>query len=292
MRQLFSCAALAALGLALLASPSAADGPIKNKAKPPGPSYEVPYSLTIPKHVVVRAKINGKGPFNFILDTGAPALFVAVPVCKKLGIKGDANNWGTFDRFEIEGGVVIEKLKGRVETPFQLEGMNGMGLAGVEVHGMIGYNVLAKYRMTIDFTRDKMIWTPLDYKPVAPMGLGGKGGAPGGLEMMGNIMKLLGGFMGRKAAPDTVVRGFLGVTLADEEGGEYPVVKGVLESGPAAKAGLKAGDKVLRVNTRGVYNVEDVLRMAGKVAPGDKVTLTVQRDKEKKDITFTAGEGI
>ena len=38
-------------------------------------SFEVPYRLTAVKHIVVRAKINGKGPFNFILDTGAPALF-------------------------------------------------------------------------------------------------------------------------------------------------------------------------------------------------------------------------
>ena len=30
--------------------------------------------MTTFQHVLVRAKINGKGPFNFILDTGAPAL--------------------------------------------------------------------------------------------------------------------------------------------------------------------------------------------------------------------------
>src|SRR5262249_17780726 len=97
-------------------------------------TFEVPFRLTIPKHIMVRAKINNKGPFNFILDTGAPALFVAVPVVKKLGVKPDANGWATFDRFEIEGGVVLNNAKGRAETPFQLEGMNGMGLAGAELH--------------------------------------------------------------------------------------------------------------------------------------------------------------
>ena len=44
-----------------------ADEKGKEAAKP----IEVPYRLTVPKHVLVRAKINGKGPFNFILDTGA-----------------------------------------------------------------------------------------------------------------------------------------------------------------------------------------------------------------------------
>src|SRR5262245_60232922 len=139
------------LGWALLVPPLAAEEP--KKADPE--KYDVPYRLTIPKHILVRAKINGKGPFNFILDTGAPALFVATHVSEKLGVKPNRNGWGTFERFEIEGGVVLKNATGRIETPFQLEGMNGMGLAGAELHGIIGYNVLAQFRMEIDFTRDK-----------------------------------------------------------------------------------------------------------------------------------------
>src|SRR5262245_19472174 len=72
-------------------------------------AFEIPYRLTDVKHVLIRAKINGKGPFNFILDTGAPALFVSTAVCKKLGIEADKKGWGTFERFEIEGGVVLKK---------------------------------------------------------------------------------------------------------------------------------------------------------------------------------------
>ena len=57
----------------------------------------------------------------------------------------------------------------------------------MEIHGLIGYNMLAKYRMEIDFTRDKMIWTELDFEPkLEPMGgKGGKGGGQGGLEIIG-----------------------------------------------------------------------------------------------------------
>src|SRR5258707_10958430 len=104
-------------------------------------TFEIPYRLTDTLHVMVRVKINGKGPYNFILDTGAPALFVSTGICKKLGLEADKNGWGTFERFEIEGGAVIAKAKGRIEDPFQLRGMNKMGLAGAELHGIIGYNV-------------------------------------------------------------------------------------------------------------------------------------------------------
>jgi hypothetical protein len=285
MRTLWSCAALAALSLAPAAE---ARAPVPDKSAPR--SFEVPYRLTVPKHVLVRAKINGKGPFNFILDTGAPALFVATPVCKKLGVEADRNGWGTFDRFEIEGGVVLTKVKGRVETPFQLEGMNGMGLAGAEVHGMIGFNILARYRMKIDFARDKMVWEPLDYEPKAPAGMGARGGSVGGLEIIGSIMKGLGMVLGRKATPEVRLRGFWGVELA--EGDDSPVVRSVLAAGPAGSAGVRAGDRLTHVQGRSVQNVEDVHRFARKLAPGDRVKLTVVRGKETKEITVKTGEGL
>jgi hypothetical protein len=283
MKHLWSCAALTAI---CLAPPLRADEPVKKDAKP----IEVPYRTTIPKHILVRAKINGKGPFNFILDTGAPALFVSTAVCKKLGVEPDKNSWGTFDKFEIEGGVVIPKAKGRIEDPFQLEGMNAMGLAGAELHGVIGYNILARYKMEIDFTKDKMVWTPLDYDPEAPKGMGGKGGT-GGLEFMGTIMKMFGAFLGKKPAPDVAPRGFLGVEL-EQKGDDVVVVKSVLEKSPAAKAGVKAGDRITKVKGRTIENIEDIQRFIKKLKADEPVSLTVERGKDKMEISFTTGEGL
>src|SRR4051812_38422109 len=134
-------------------------------------SYEIPYKFTSANHIVVRAKINGKGPFNFVLDTGAPALYVAVPVGKKANVKADDDGWADLDKLELEGGLVMKKARCRVETPFQLTGMNGLGLAGMEIHGLMGYNILSQYRMTFDFTNDKLIFTELDYKPEQPFSL-------------------------------------------------------------------------------------------------------------------------
>jgi hypothetical protein len=286
MKSFWSCAAL---GVLCLAPGARADGPPKPAAK----SFEVPYRLTVVKHIVVRAKINGKGPFNFILDTGAPALFIAPDAAKKAGVEPDAKGWGVFDKFEIEGGVVLEKAEGRVEKPFQLDGMNGLGLAGVELHGMIGYNILARYRMTIDFTKDKMIWTPLDYKPVEPKRING-GGASGGLEVMGTLMKFLGALTGAKPEPDYTLRGFLGVDLEDKEDVEYPVVKSALADGPAAKAGLRAGDLITHFKGRSVTNTADVRRFAQKLTAGAPVALTIKRGGEKEpiEINFMTGAGL
>jgi hypothetical protein len=288
MQIFWSCALLALVGPA---APARAAEPGQKGAKEAPKTYQIPYKTTIPKHIVVRAKINGKGPFNFILDTGAPLLFLATTAAKKAGVKADKDGWATPDRIDIEGGLRLPKTRVRVETPFQLEGMNGMGLAGVELHGMIGYNVLAHYRMQIDFTRDKMAWTALDYKPEIDFGKRrGGGGAGGGLEMMGSLMKGLGGMLGRKPAPAVQLRGFLGLTLG--QGEEFPLVEAVLGKGPAGRAGLQKGDLITRVNGRSVAQVIDVLKHAGGLPPGGEVKLTVLRGKESKTITFKTGEGI
>lgn len=278
---------LSALGLVVPSTQ--ADEPKKVEAE----HYQVPYRLTIPKHIMVRAKINGKGPFNFILDTGAPALFLATKVADKLGVKSD-KGWGKFDRFEIEGGLVVKDAIGRIETPFQLEGMNGMGLAGAELHGVIGYNILAQYRMEIDFTKDKMVWTKLDWKPKEPMGLrekGGGGGA-GGLELVGSLMKIFGGLLGRKANPDISPRGFLGLEVMEDDG--ITIVKSVLPNGPAAEAGLQAGDRIIKFRGRSIYGLDEFMKYSSRAVGGESVEAVIKRGKDspEKTITIKTGEGF
>jgi hypothetical protein len=144
--------------LALAADPESVDN-----------RFEVPYKLTDTQHVLVRAKINGKGPFNLILDTGAPAVFITKPLAKKTGVEIDGKGWGRLDQFEIEGGLSVPNVKTRVEDLVQLDGMNSMGLAGVELHGVIGYNVLAQFRIVYDFTADKLAFEPIPgFEPPAP----------------------------------------------------------------------------------------------------------------------------
>jgi hypothetical protein len=249
----------------------------------------VPYRLTPTQHVLVRAKINGKGPFNFILDTGAPALFMVNKVAEKAGVEANRRGLSKVDRFEVEGGVVFENAQGRVEDLFQIEGMNGMGLAGVELHGVIGYNLLAQYRIQFDFTKDKLAWNKLEFDP-PPIGrMGGRGGSAG-LDALGTMMKFVGALMGIRPNFAVEPRGFLGAELADDDGNV--TVKRLLAEGPAAKAGLRVGDRIAQFEKDEVSDVAAFTKRLNELAGGAKVTLTVVRDKQDFPITIELGRGL
>lgn len=280
---------LAAAVLGLVLAPASAD----DKPKDPPPktpvTYEVPYRLTDTKHVMVRVKLNGKGPFNFIIDTGAPALIMTEAVGKKVGgMKKDG--WITFDKLEIEGGLTIPKQRGIAIDMFQLKGMNSMGLAGVELHGVLGYNVLAQYRIEYDFTETKLKWTPVDFKVPDPKRIVDKGESQGGLELIGTMMSMLARFGGIKANFDVQPRGFLGAEL--EAGADELVVKSVLAGGPADKAGLKAGDRIQTAKGKSMSKPDDLLETAKKLPEGTTLKLSVKRGEESKDITVELGKGL
>lgn len=274
-------------GLAMLAlvPPSAADPATSVTRK----EFRVPYRLTNTNHVLVRVKFNGKGPYNFILDTGAPALFVSTALSRKLGVEADADGWGSFPHFEIEGGVEINPARGRVEDPFQLEGMNGLGLAGAELHGIIGYNILARYRLDFDFTDHKMGWRALDYEPPPPVGLGA-GGSGTGMDALGGVMKLLGGLLGKKTEPKIILRGFLGVLMEDKNG--TVIVTAILPKSPASASGLQVGDQVQQVQSRDIQSTRDVHRLTAALQPEESATWTVKRGDTTQTIRIKAGRGL
>src|SRR5205823_2873540 len=83
-------------GLLLAAFAFAAEPKPDAKLAEKSTRFDVPYRLTETKHVMVRVKINGKGPFNLICDTGAPAVFITKVVAKKAGVESGAKGWANF----------------------------------------------------------------------------------------------------------------------------------------------------------------------------------------------------
>jgi S1-C subfamily serine protease len=69
------------------------------------------------------------------------------------------------------------------------------------------------------------------------------------------------------------------------------VVHSVSLDGPAAKAGLKGGDKIVKADGKDVKNFDDLKTLVAGHKPGDKLALVVVRDGKEQGLTVTLGEG-
>jgi S1-C subfamily serine protease len=62
------------------------------------------------------------------------------------------------------------------------------------------------------------------------------------------------------------------------------------ERGPARRAGLRVGDRIVALNGKGVATVDDIHRQLNGQPPGSQLTLTVLRAERRLDLTVVAGE--
>ena len=125
-------------------------------------SVKLPFKL-IRNLVVIKLKINGKGPFNFILDTGVglmiitePKLVDSINLQNKRTIK--MSGLGEGDAFEA---YVTPPLK--VEIPgltsydvaaaiLKTDHFNLSNFVGIPVHGLLGYEFFSNLAVKLNFT--------------------------------------------------------------------------------------------------------------------------------------------
>jgi hypothetical protein len=281
------CLAMAAVSLAV-------DGP-KADDRGVGKSYRVPYRMTETNHFLVRVRIDGKGPFNFLVDTGAPALYVGTEAAKKIGLKPEPEEFFTpIGRLEFEGGASLTGMKARVEDIFQMVGMNALGLPGASIDGILGFTALARFKIEIDPTQDRMTWTRLDYEPKDPFvpraAAKKQSGEMQAMNALGPLAKLAAVFVGKQPEDQLHPRGFLGIELV-EASGELKVA-GILADSPASGADVKVGDRLAKVGDKAVATLKAARDAVAEVRVGDKVALALLRDGQAINPTLTAGEGF
>ncbi|MGE0039496.1 MAG: Do family serine endopeptidase [Xanthobacteraceae bacterium] len=98
----------------------------------------------------------------------------------------------------------------------------------------------------------------------------------------------------------SVTRGWIGVQIqpvtaeiAESIGMKAPqgaLVADPQANGPAAKAGIQAGDVITAVNGTAVKDARDLAKQIGALTPGSTAKLTVWRKGEEKTMSLTLGE--
>lgn len=274
---------LAILCLSLLVAPAWSDDIAS--AKP----AKVKFELLKTKHIAVPITINGKGPFRVIFDTGAPVTLLNTRVAFESGL---------IAKQPKAQGLLGMLAGGQPKTIKSLE-VGGLKAADVpcivmdhptvelisealgRIDGLVGYPFFARYKMTLDYQTQEMTFEPNGHKPGDVM-----------QDMQAMMMAML-----TKEKPSVRVlapAALWGLVVtkepSDEEAGV--VVKAVLPDGPAAKAGMKAGDRLLTLDGRWTDTVADCYSAAALAKPGTEVGVVVRRDGKEKKLRVTPAAGL
>jgi len=247
----------------------------------------VPFELLKTKHLAIMVKINGKGPYRLIFDTGAPITLLDTKVGTEAGIikKGKRP---IFNLFNTAGQVKIDKM--------ELGDLTAEGVGAVvmdhptvaaiskalgPIHGLVGLPFFGRYVTTIDYQKKELTFTPNGHEP------------PDAMEaMMATVMGLMA-----RDKPPTKVLGAAGqwglVVDKDEDDEEAGVtIKKVMPGSAAAKAGLHAEDRLLVLDDHWTDSVADCYAAAAAVKPRATVRITIKRKGKEQELTITPAPGL
>jgi hypothetical protein len=270
----------------LVAVPSAAPGDTPKAAKADDEkAVTVPFELLRSRHMAIQVKLNGKGPYRLIFDTGAPFNVINNRIAKDSGVldaKAKKQGFAMFGmagqqmvkEFET-GGAKVEKMPVMV-MDHPTVGMISQVLGPID--GIVGFPFFARYRMTIDYQKQELTLVPNGYKPAD--------------FLEGMMAKMMAGPSKEAAviAPAGVWGLVVDKATDDEDAGV--TVKEVLSGGAADAAGLKAGDRLLTIDGRWTDTVSDAFAAASLVKPGREVEVVVKRGGKELKLKATPGRGV
>jgi len=275
--------ALFALAPALVVSQERVPLKKAEKAEP----VVVPFELLDSRHMAVIVKLNGKGPYKLIFDTGAPMNLINNRIAKDSGVLDPKNKQGPVGLFGTMGQKKVNLLE---VGPAKLENatavvMDHPTVAAISealgpIDGIIGFPFFARYKATIDYQKREMTLVPNGYVPADAME-----------ALMGKMMAAQNADKGPKIVGPAALFGF----AVDKPAGDTAAgvaVTDVLKEGAAGKAGLKAGDRLLTLDARWTDTVGDTFLAASLVRVGRDVVLVVDRGGQEVRLTVRPVRGV
>ncbi len=285
MNSTFKLLLLAGLALPTIAMAQPPEKTAEEAKKAAGKPVVVPFELLRSRHMAVDVKINGKGPYRLIFDTGAPTNLINNKLAKEAGVlkKDDKpaiplfgmGGAKTLDTFEI-GGVKMEKMPVMVmDHPTVTALSNALG----PIDGIVGFPFFARYKTTVDYEKKELTFVPNGYEPAD--------------AMQALMQKMMSGQKGKPEPAIASPAGLWGFAIEKADGDEADgvVVKEVFTGSAAAAAGLKKGDRVLTLDGRWTDTIVDTFTAASLVKPGRAAVVVVKRDGKEVKLTITPVKG-
>ena len=140
----------------------------RSTASPNEAKAIVPFEMLPTNHMLVEARINGKGPYHLIFDLGAPVTLLnnrvseatgvvkaSTPRSFMFGMRGEAE----VSKLQV-GDLTATKLPVLVLDHPVLSALEDM--TGRQIDGLMGFTFFARYKTTIDYHAHKMTFQPIE----------------------------------------------------------------------------------------------------------------------------------
>jgi hypothetical protein len=279
------CLGLAGVRAGLALEPQV-PSPSQSAAKPDKAKTKavVPFKMLPSNHMLVEARINGKGPYHLIFDLGAPVTLLSnraseatgvvkasAPRSFLFGMRGEAE----VDKLQV-GDLTAAKLPVIVLDHPVLKALEDM--TGRHLDGLMGFTFFARYKTTIDYHAHEMTFEPIEFR------------------VRDLLKELPDRLMGPKVTRQRVLAplGLWGLRLGEPTGGldspGVPIVE-VHGGSAAARAGLKPGDVLITLDGRWTTSVEDVFHAATDIEPGRQAAVVIQRDGKEQTVMLRPTDG-
>lgn len=120
--------------------------------------------------ILLPVAVNGDGPYQFALDTGACLTVVSRHLAERLGIRvlEEREGYGAGGKLSLGVSRVRSLSIGLCEVnDLEIAVMDLSDLStmiGEEIVGVLGHNFLANFKLTIDYGRRVVVFEPLKWE--------------------------------------------------------------------------------------------------------------------------------
>jgi hypothetical protein len=247
----------------------------------------VPFETLPSGHMTIMVKVNGKGPYKLIFDTGAPLTLVNTKLADESGVMKAGAKQGfsllpsaqqvKIKEIDINGLKVEEMPAVVMDHPTVKAISDAFEDKAGPIYGIVGFPFFARYKMTLDYKARTLTFVPNGYKPPDVM-----------VALMAELTR-------SETGPKMLAPAALwGLTAAKADGDEKDGVdvKEVRPGSPAALGGLKPGDRLLTLDGRWTDTLADLYAAAGVVQPGKEVAVKVLRDGKEMTLKVKPVSGL